>query len=539
MAEVLRIVFSDFRQGLNTEDAAHIIPSTQSPILQNVDLSRRGIAATRSGTVKLNTTAYTGASAIYGAFYGKSVHLAAGSTTAGKLVSGAYTNIKTGLTALSEVFFEEWDNYVWSVNGADAPWKWDGTTVTAITSPPTEWTANKPNFLVEHENRLWGFTASTSFLTWSKNEDGDQWLRNGTATATSAGHLVDATLSPFIAGDVGKTVFNNTDATTATITAYNSASDVTLSSDIMTSGESYSYGAIDDAGDHYLRPNDGYTGTGLISQKNGLVVFKQQSIHKVLGKTPVSFLFKPLYTTIGCIAPRSIVNTENRIFFLAKYRGDYGVWVLDEAGGLTHMSRDITPTLNLIDTTADNTAAAVVYKDKYRLMYPLAAGGWASVNLNIVDGGWEKDSGNAGRCAYTVGGSCYVGSTTDGHVRQIETGTNDDGTAIDSYIRTKSESFEAPEIQKHLLYVAVWVKASGNWNLNMNVRVDDKLLPSTYTAQLGTKGAAETTRVEKIILNEDVIGNTINLEFGTSVQDQPFEIYQAILFYEYKKIISR
>ena len=63
--------------------------------------------------------------------------------------------------------------------------------------------------------------------------------KSGTATATTASHLVDATNAQFVAGDVGKTVYNATDETTAKITAYTSASDVTLDTDIMASGESY------------------------------------------------------------------------------------------------------------------------------------------------------------------------------------------------------------------------------------------------------------------------------------------------------------
>ena len=63
--------------------------------------------------------------------------------------------------------------------------------------------------------------------------------KSGKATSTSANHLVDATNAQFVAGDVGKTVYNSTDETTAKITAYTSTSDVTLDTDIMASGESY------------------------------------------------------------------------------------------------------------------------------------------------------------------------------------------------------------------------------------------------------------------------------------------------------------
>jgi len=63
--------------------------------------------------------------------------------------------------------------------------------------------------------------------------------KSGTATATTASHLIDTANAQFVAGDVGKTVYNSTDKTTAKVTEYNSESDLTLDTDIMASGESY------------------------------------------------------------------------------------------------------------------------------------------------------------------------------------------------------------------------------------------------------------------------------------------------------------
>jgi hypothetical protein len=67
----------------------------------------------------------------------------------------------------------------------------------------------------------------------------DSSVKSGTATATSANHLVDTTANQFTAGDVGKTVWNTTDNTYASITVVNSVSDVTLSANIMANGEAY------------------------------------------------------------------------------------------------------------------------------------------------------------------------------------------------------------------------------------------------------------------------------------------------------------
>lgn len=62
--------------------------------------------------------------------------------------------------------------------------------------------------------------------------------RFGTATSTSSNNLVD-TKSQFLAGDVGKVVYNTTDKTWALIKTYTSSSSVVLSKDIMASGDTY------------------------------------------------------------------------------------------------------------------------------------------------------------------------------------------------------------------------------------------------------------------------------------------------------------
>jgi len=67
----------------------------------------------------------------------------------------------------------------------------------------------------------------------------DSTDKTGTATATTANHLIDTTLNQFTADDVGRTVWNYTDNTYAVVTAYNSVSDLTLDTDIMANGEGY------------------------------------------------------------------------------------------------------------------------------------------------------------------------------------------------------------------------------------------------------------------------------------------------------------
>ncbi|KKN21004.1 hypothetical protein LCGC14_0929750 [marine sediment metagenome] len=63
--------------------------------------------------------------------------------------------------------------------------------------------------------------------------------RAGAASSTTSGALVDATETQFLAGDVGKNIHNTSDNTWAVVTAFVSTSQLTLSRDIMVSGENY------------------------------------------------------------------------------------------------------------------------------------------------------------------------------------------------------------------------------------------------------------------------------------------------------------
>jgi hypothetical protein len=63
--------------------------------------------------------------------------------------------------------------------------------------------------------------------------------RTGSATSTTAGALVDATNTQFLATDVQKVIYNSADRTWTVVTAFVSTSQLTLAEDIMVSGEAY------------------------------------------------------------------------------------------------------------------------------------------------------------------------------------------------------------------------------------------------------------------------------------------------------------
>lgn len=122
----------------------------------------------------------------------------------------------------------------------------DGADATLVR--PSNWNAGhvgEPSKARAYRNGDW-WLASGSWLrvplnaeTYDNQNEFDSTSKVGTATATTASHLIDTTLSPFTAADVGRWVYNSTDYTYAKVTVYNSASDLTLDTDIMVNGEGY------------------------------------------------------------------------------------------------------------------------------------------------------------------------------------------------------------------------------------------------------------------------------------------------------------
>jgi len=88
-------------------------------------------------------------------------------------------------------------------------------------------------------------------LSSNKNTGNGQYVyflryntRASTTTSTTANKLVDSSAS-FVSTLVGKTVYNLTDGTEATINAVDSSTQLSISSDIMVSGEEYSIPSYD------------------------------------------------------------------------------------------------------------------------------------------------------------------------------------------------------------------------------------------------------------------------------------------------------
>lgn len=138
-----RWVLRDYAAGLNERVKDSDIADSQASSLQNVVCSIIGKLNPRSGQAKLNADAVgTAALGLHGYYYGDPV-------ANRKLIAvfndgtmyywggSSFTSTgKTGLNASAPVLFETTVNYLVAMNGVNAPFKYDGSTVSALANAP-------------------------------------------------------------------------------------------------------------------------------------------------------------------------------------------------------------------------------------------------------------------------------------------------------------------------------------------------------------------------------------------------------------------
>src|SRR3990167_8270952 len=217
----------------------------------------------------------------------------------------------------------------------------------------------------------------------------------------------------------------------------------------FSSDENGSGGFID------INKNDGQSITGLKVFKDNILVFKEDSIYQFSFTTAGLPQINQVNPSVGCIAPRSIVAVENDIFFLSR-RGLFTIG--NEAGfafdvlRTNELSARVRSVMQNIDPAYIQNASAVYTTDSDKNLYILSytpSGSttntsavvydrerlgfykWTNINANC----WTKFIGTDGIVHY------LYGDDSSGYVKEILTGTDDFGSAINGYFYLKSTSF--------------------------------------------------------------------------------------------------
>ncbi len=236
--------------------------------------------------------------------------------------------------------------------------------------------------------------------------------------------------------------------------------------------------------------NDGQTNKGFASvgDPGHLYVFKSESIFRcyVTGDPLNNWNF-PRVANIGCMAPRSIVEAEGGVFFLAN---DWTVrfWTGTEAKNLfisrdEHHNQRITEDsfkARILDAYEDYISQACgCYKDgKYWLWFCTGDHGTNNDMALVYDfrsDAWFTATGYQPNCFAMVGGKMMAGLANAPTIMSIaRSGVYDDaGSPIAASVRTKDFNFGLPETLKRLR--AIYTMTDANilgYGMDMTLYVD-------------------------------------------------------------------
>jgi hypothetical protein len=165
----------DFSEGLIDRVDDNLLPENVAMDCQNFISRRIGSLVKRAGQARLNGSPLGGPVQGMHAYYKGSLRrlvvVAGGVASYWDPGTSSFVTLKTGLDPSTPVCFETCVNYMVSFNGVNAPWKWDGTTVSTLLGAPGD-----GQFAVLHKEKLFTVPKSEpSTLRWSDSFQPETW----------------------------------------------------------------------------------------------------------------------------------------------------------------------------------------------------------------------------------------------------------------------------------------------------------------------------------------------------------------------------
>lgn len=245
-----------------------------------------------------------------------------------------------------------------------------------------------------------------------------------------------------------------------------------------------------------LRTGNSQKIMGLLEQLTALPVATEDSIERLVGTDEDNFEFKNSYSTEGCVAMRSYVNCDNLIVYL----GFNGINYFDgTTSGIFSKAVNKYIKDNIVDAYR-HLSCATYFDDKYLLCY-VKSGTVPNETIYL-------DLKNHTFGIYSYSFSCFSkwsrgtdglrlfgGSNTEGQVYEVDTGLDDDGSAIEAYDKLEPFNFGNPDRYKQVYNIYIKIKSTTGTALRCYYTLDNNA--ETYVDKTLT---ADTTAWYKIDL---------------------------------------
>ena len=476
-----RLRIKDFSGGLNTEGQNFFMEDNEAVECRNVNFDKQGAIIKRNG-YKALLDSTIGADGIKGLhiFHEKNGdrHMITATRTGLYEIdesAGTYSTLETGLTAEEHYSFATLLDKCFIANGKDGLRIYDGENI--------DINPNAPNgkFVIANNNKLYiaGDEENPNRLYYTVIDDNGllEWWE----TSNQNGESFTADHDNWIYLDNAPIQYNS-----EYIASYERGIDYevdytegrikTLSTGNMTDSQAYSidysykYGLT-----HYIdvNSNDGDIITAITRQQGNIVIFKSSSIYTLYGTDQQNYQLRNVQPNIGCIAPNSVVNIFNYLYFL--YRD--GIYTFD-GSSVDLISEKIGEKINEIADPSKVSGAW--YDHKYYLSYPKNGSSTNNIILvyNLMHESWSYYTGvNAGVFNNFDGsqdgqvniGEIYFGDSNEGQVHQFDTGTDDNGDPIDMRYSTKHFELDGEDVIKTFRKIMASAISQGEVKLDYSI----------------------------------------------------------------------
>ncbi len=260
---------------------------------------------------------------------------------------------------------------------------------------------------------------------------------------------------------------------------------------------------------------DGGVCLGISNIFDDVVIFKTNTIHRILGTYPAEYEVKQVYSTVGAIAEKTIVSGSDKAFFLSKdglyYYGGISAYNL-----LGDKAQDI-----VINPTYAKNAVSIIYKNVLYCAFPE---GTSTTNnavfvydlLNKTLMIWRGIAVTdfmeyEDKLLFASGATVY----------NIDENANTfDGTNIVSFWETPWQDLDAFRVTKTA--DTLYFYAKGNGMLRVDMTFDNKTKTKNITLTANGKLHQLSTNLE---------GRRFKLKFS-NISGSKFELTQPELTYE-------
>lgn len=298
------------------------------------------------------------------------------------------------------------------------------------------------------------------------------------------------------------------------------------------------------SGNVSVETNDGTIIRAIEPGFDALYIWKDRSIWRLTGSDKDSFRLQRMVSDIGCFSPNAVSKIDNTFFFTDSQGDSY---IYDGAIKVRRISNKIQGTIDNSSIARYEFISTVVFDEDFYISFSSTGSGTHDSVLvfDSFNQAWTKFDGiNANALAVANDGSgsdMITFGDYGGFVYKYPDGTNDAGTAIDTFYVTKEFRFPDLTPRKDWKKLDVFVLQEGDYNLSVEVRNDFTTSGTTETINLlgdadlyGTAlwGTAKYSSPTLIIgeIEPNLEGRFFQVKFSNANVDEPFQIQGFTMF---------